>query len=482
MIQITDSKFEKILSSLDDVTWLERVAFFSWWWADRFLLWWYYYFREDFKKPLAPFHYEWIEEIFNGKNVLIEGFRWSIKTALVTKVVSYKACIKTIQFAVWQSFGDTSSVRNTTQIALSLKSERLERDYGVLFSTSWGKEDLEKKSVWDFDTRTWVKVLASSLWQKLRGVISKNQKPDLLVLDDIDVSDSVRNKDVIDKNYEKINEETIGALSKEWYQIIFLWNTIKKDGIVPRFRKDKKSKKNWVVFHQPLIVDDVIQWDFFTEEMIEVLIEDSTPSSFNANYKLIPNDLYEWGKVRKDHIMYYDSIDLDDFDELFMHIDTTHTANTTSDFYCILVAWKSTRDNNYYVVDFTLEKALVDVQALNSINTYKKFWNKIKKFTFDEKAHNSFWYWVRELAKNNHDLSLPIEELKYSKDKVTHFDPHTPHFVARRVYLPLNHPMILEAETQLISFPNKKVNDDFVDWISWAFDNFIVERNETYFF
>jgi len=67
------------------------------------------------------------------------------------------------------------------------------------------------------------------LGQKLRGAVSKNSRPELLILDDIDVTDSVRNPEVISKNYEKITGETIGAMSKQKNQIIFLGNTINQD-------------------------------------------------------------------------------------------------------------------------------------------------------------------------------------------------------------------------------------------------------------
>lgn len=63
-------------------------------------------------------------------------------------------------------------------------------------------------------------------------------RPDLLVLDDIDTTDSVRNVEIIDKNENKLRQETIGAMSKEKHRVIFLGNTISNDGIVRRFAED----------------------------------------------------------------------------------------------------------------------------------------------------------------------------------------------------------------------------------------------------
>ena len=268
MLHFEDEKFIEWIKQLEAMDNATRKAFFTWdMSANKFLLWWLFFFREDFITNLADFHYEWIEALLSDKNVMIEWFRWSIKTTLVVAVTTYKIANNFTKFVVWQSYEDTASTANTTNIARNLLSPRLSADYWKLFKLSWGsKEDLEKKSVSNFDTSNWVKVRAASLGQKLRGALSKTDRPDLLIVDDIDVSDSVRNPDVIEKNYQKITGETFWAMTKTWEaKIYFLWNTINNDWIVPRFRKEKKGTKGWLVYHQPLIIEGEIQWDLLKE-------------------------------------------------------------------------------------------------------------------------------------------------------------------------------------------------------------------------
>ncbi len=474
MLRLDDYKFKQVLSELEKVTSKERVAFFSEMSADKFLLWWFYYYKEDFITLLADFHYDWIEALLSHKNVMIEWFRWSIKTTITSAVVTYKIANWFCNYVVWQSYEDWASTANTTQIAYKLLNQNLISDYGKLFKLVWwSKEDLEKKSVWNFDTSNWIKVRATSLWQKLRWAISKNQRPDLLILDDIDVSDSVRNPDIINKNYEKITWETFGAMTKEGKaQIYFLWNTINQDWIVPRFRKEKKWTKTWEVFHQPLIIDWEIQWDFFTPEWIEKIKENEWPIAFNQNYLLIPIDLYAEGLIKIEDLRYYHHLNLEDFDSLYMHADTTHTWKETSDYFATMLIWENKRDKNYYVIDFILEKMDVEKQSRAVINLYLKYHNKIKKLTYDEKSNQWFGFWIKKLAKEEYHISLPIQELKYPSDKVSHFTPHIPHFKANRVYLPANHKSLKEAETQILAFPLKWVNDDIIDAFSWCLDNY----------
>ena len=483
MIRLEDESFKEALRELEQTNSNTRIEFFKDKSPDKFLLWWFYYFSEDFITPLANFHYEWIERLLWDKDIMIEWFRWSIKTSIVSAITTYKITNKFCNFVVWQSYEDWASTRNTTQIAIKLLNANLISDYWKLFSLTWSKEDLQKKSVWDFDTTHWVKIIATSLGQKLRWAISRNQRPDLLILDDIDVTDSVKNPDIIQKNYDKITGETFGAMTKEWKaQIYFLGNTINKDWIVRRISLEKKEDKNWQIFWQPLILNWVIQWRFFTEDLIERIKSKEWARAFNQNYLLIPLDKYEDWLVKEYYLRYYERIDLYDFDKLYMHCDTTHTGKTTSDYFCAMILWENKKDKNYYVIDFILEKLDVETQARNTIVLYSKFRDRINKLTYDEKANQWFWFWIKKLAKEEYGISLPIEELKYPNDKVTHFEPHLPHFIANRVYLPSNHKDLQEATTQLTAFPLKGVHDDFVDWLSWVLDNFNIKKKSVIIF
>ncbi len=186
-------------------------------------------------------------------------------------------------------------------------------------------------------------------------------------------------------------------------------------------------------------------------------------------------DVYENSMISYEDLRFYDDVDVTQFTEVFMHTDTTHTGKETSDYSAIGVIgeWN---DKNFYLLDFILEKQDVEAQARASIVMYQKWEWKVVKFTYDEKANQWFWFWVKKLAKEEYWISLPIRELKYPSDKVTHFTPHVPHFRANRVYLPKNHKRINTLVDQIIAFPTKEVNDDAVDLMSGLLDNFHKNR------
>ena len=194
--------------------------------------------------------------------------------------------------------------------------------------------------------------------------------------------------------------------------------------------------------------------------------------AYNQNYLLKPIDIYNGWLVKAEDLRYYDSINLDDFDEVFIHADTTHTGKSTSDYFATWVIGMSKKDKNFYVLDFILDKIDVEQQARSCISLYSKYSKKVKKMTYDEKSNQWFWFWIKKLAKEEYNISLPIQELKYPSDKVTHFEPHVPHFKANRVYLPSNHNKLTTATDQLLAFPTKWVHDDFCDFLSWCLDNY----------
>jgi hypothetical protein len=168
-------------------------------------------------------------------------------------------------------------------------------DYGDFFPFSMKKSDFASSWSTNFDTTNGIKVKAKSQNENIRGANVYDEeegtaRPDLLVIDDIDTTDSVRNKDVIDKNESKLRQQTIGAMSKEKQRIIFLGNTIANDGIVRRFAERVKDDPRWKYFRQPIYDEhtgECVWPDFFTPEVIEN-IKSSEGDAWDQNYLLIP--------------------------------------------------------------------------------------------------------------------------------------------------------------------------------------------------
>jgi len=181
-------------------------------------------------------------------------------------------------------------------------------------------------------------------------------------------------------------------------------------------------------------------------------------------------DVYEGSFLNYDDIQYYDH--LPDIQEAYIHVDTTHTAKETSDYFCMLCLGK-TLENKVYVIDYILTKELdPQAQARAVISFYQanqRF--NVKKLTFDAVSNDGFGLWTRDMARQQ-SIFLPLEAKKYPNDKVSHFTSSAfPLFRSKSIYLPQNNRQNSLAIDQLLAFPTKDVNDDFVDGLSGACDN-----------
>lgn len=279
-------------------------------------------------------------------------------------------------------------------------------------------------------------------------------------------------------DYAVLNEAWI-ILKKEWLwrktiqpmlmnaQVKIVWTPKgKTDHLYHELSSQCSTSKNWKEYHYTCYDSP-----FINQEELEDIKNEIAWFLWLQEYMAEFVDVYENSLIDEEVLRWYENIDINDFDELYMHCDTTHTWNTTSDYFCSLVLWKNRKDQNFYVVDFVLRKMDVEKQARATIVLYIQYGKKIRKLTYDEKANNWFWFWIKKLAKEEYWISLPIEELKYPSDKIAHFTPHVPHFKSNRVYLPSNHKEIITAKNQLLAFPTKWINDDFVDWLSGTLDN-----------
>ena len=137
-------------------------------------------------------------------------------------------CYKKEPSIVWQSYEQILSSESVREIAKMLCKDSIVADYGMLFPFESKREEMTKKSLSNFETTNGVKIASKASGQTLRGANTYDAKeeisarPTLLILDDIDVTDSVSNVQVINKNEAKILSETIGALDPLRRKIIFL--------------------------------------------------------------------------------------------------------------------------------------------------------------------------------------------------------------------------------------------------------------------
>lgn len=451
-----------------------------------------YYFREyySFDTPKALMQY--YSDLNKWKNVFFEWFRGCAKTTIAQMYVIRNILYKKRRNIMWYSQTIDNAQENLTYIANSLINdgwigERICMDYGNLYyPENITRNGLKKqKTLSKFITENNVYIRAMSLgtsprWKNYTAPDGKF-RPDLLIFDDVDTVASTQSKRIIDKNFDFLLWEVLGGVNNA--QIIFLWNTIYEDWLVPRFREHIQNSKDWEVIRLPIKVNNEIVWNRFveTDEEAKSLNEWITESnrkyislesekrrlwsiSYNQNYLLIP---YSKGE----HIITRDMIQYSDyswpFDKIQIGVDPAISEKEGTDRFWISVVWF--KDNKRYV----LESIGLEGQEKNP----KRASEIVRQLYIKYKANRvivetvAFQQIMKQIFR---ELGMATEETKTHKDKVTRLMEKQILFEDKRIYFKPE--TTTELVNELLEFPDWE-HDDYIDSMLFS----LYEREKKFF-
>ena len=296
----------------------------------------YYYFREFFTFETGDFHRRWYKMALEDKNLLIIGFRGSAKTSILWLIyLIHCICYHSYDFICFYCFDIQKAKSKTMNIANMLKINRyIKEDFWYLYKdlktdiNRAGVDNMQElKKIEEFVTTNGIKVKAMSIWSSPRWELFINAqevpiRPELIVMDDIDIDKSVKNVQVIDNTEAFITWEVMGWMADNW-KIIFLGNIIWEDWVIPRLIKAQSSNEDWFVDDVPLINDkeEIIWKDKYVwtdkeanlinadipdpklrKTSLESLLRKQGINAFNSNYRnkpyrIIWNPVFNLDKV-----------------------------------------------------------------------------------------------------------------------------------------------------------------------------------------
>jgi hypothetical protein len=378
------------------------------------------------------------------------------------------------------------------------------QDYWQLFPLDSKVEDFSKKTQGNFDTTNKVRVQAKWLMQSTRwlntfdSVAWQTERPDLLVMDDVDVIKSVMNPAIINQNERKILWELFGALDPLWHKILFLGNTILEDGIVPRLRRLYTNNDWRDVFHQPLIVNNEnIRPEVFTDEVIEDA-KGNGKIAFNQNYLLIPASSGS-GIFVRDYFDYFLESHFENVDSplkkqdirRWIFIDPAFSTNAKSDDAVVIILWEHRISKQYYLLDWYGGTSAPSSTRANVISMYNKaiLWNYKIEFIHceDVKINKDQTEFIKNLRTDllQNQISVPLYTSTPKKQKSQRItDTLEPVFSMRWIKFNrwLDIWFIQKLERQILDHPNSD-HDDHSDclaqWV-WYFKTKIQTTQEPF--
>ncbi len=193
-----------------------------------------YYFSTYFKYPLAPYHFDMAQDLHD----LIDGkirecawimYRESAKTTFAKLFVIWLIAYKKKKYINVDSFDKENAERILFDVAFELtNNKRLNADFPTLFSKRRGIEDIKQNRINNFVTENGIRVEAHSTQESVRGRIHLDQRPDMLIADDIETN-KTKDSEAYTKQVRDHISEALAGMSPDG-SILYLGNYITESG------------------------------------------------------------------------------------------------------------------------------------------------------------------------------------------------------------------------------------------------------------
>jgi len=244
-----------------------------------------YYFKDYFKYALAPYHYDFFQDCHDlTENKIREAawiaFRESGKTSIAKLFVIWLVATNKRKYINLDSFDKENAERILFDVAYEMTNNaRLRGDFGVLFSKERSISDIKQNRINNFVCENGVRVEAHSTQESVRGRLHLNQRPDALILDDIETN-KTKDSQAYTKQVADHISEAMAGMSPDGF-MLYLGNYITEYGNIQHIFDRAKTDLNIRVRNIPVIIDDKPAWeskyamtDVEAQESGKVSIED----------------------------------------------------------------------------------------------------------------------------------------------------------------------------------------------------------------
>lgn len=208
---------------------------------ENFFIFFHFYFSHYIKYPTAKFQKEIIKYLDEkNDNLFVVSFRGSSKSTIVTTAYPIWAILGKQQKNFIIIFCQTQS--QAKQHLMNLRTELennelLKKDLGPFkeISNEWGSASL-------VFSKNNARITIASNDQSIRGLRNNQNRPDLLILDDVENIASTKTRESRDKTYKWLKGEVIPAGDKDT-RLIIIGNLLHEDSLLMRIKEEVKENK-----------------------------------------------------------------------------------------------------------------------------------------------------------------------------------------------------------------------------------------------
>jgi predicted phage terminase large subunit-like protein len=317
----------------------------------------------------------------------------SVKAAAIVAFrESAKSTIFSLSYPIWSMVTGKKKFililsQNQDQCELKLANIRAEFEKNSLLISDFGPfKQIYQTSKWSANALVIdsydCMIACISTGTKIRGIIYKQYRPDLMIFDDVEDISSTRAKEGRDKTFEWFSSEAVpaGDSSKK---LIVVGNKLHEDCLMMRLKKQIEEENFSAEYREYSLLDSYgnCLWPqkFKTGDDIEALRKSVVSSSAWRREYLLEEVYQEDAVVLKDWIKYYDDIpeEAKDLRCIEIGIDLAISLKDCADFTAMIPAkvYHFGQDIKIYILPCIVNERLNYLQTLDRIGELYNYLN-----------------------------------------------------------------------------------------------------------
>lgn len=414
------------------------------------------YFPHYFKLPFANFHREIVEIMdIRGEDapatIAIQAPRGHGKSTIVSFAnIIHEIVYKKRRFIVLVSATEDMAIRFVMRIRLEFENNpRLLSDFGDMKGKPWSDEELVANGV-----TLW----ARGTGQALRGAVSGADRPDLVIMDDIETDELVRNPRRIEKLRKWVLETVYPAMDLQG-TLYMIGTKLARNSVLAQFLKDE----TWIRREYVAIMDGKPLWpNKFSLKTLEAIKRKIGSVAFNKEYMGNPKD--EEGLFREEWIRYYEEVDTRRL-RVYMALDPSVGSGESNDYKAIVIIGVDS-DGIIYVLDAWIRKASIEEMIRKLYMKWEEYHALV--IGIETNVFQKVLLTLLDREARERGLYLPIRgiEQRVAKEaRIARLSPLVERGIIRFRKGQGDQDLLIE---QLLYFPNSSVNDDGPDALEMA--------------
>lgn len=336
-----------------------------------------YYFSNYFKFSLAPYHYDMAQDLHDLLDGKIRECAWimyreSAKTTFAKLFVIWCIAYKKKKYINVDAFDKENAERILFDVAYELtNNKKLGADFPTLFSKRRGIDEIKQNRISNFVTENGIRVEAHSTQESVRGRIHLDQRPDMLIADDIETN-KTKDSEAYTKQVRDHISEALAGMSPDG-SILYLGNYITEAGNIQYLIDRAKTDHRLRIRNIPVMTNGVPAWSAkyaLTDEEAEatgkVSIEDKQRQlgSLVFSYEMMNQPIDEMmAEFKKEYVMLATEHDISQKETAcYITIDSAVSEKESADYTGITINRVST-ENKWYIKTYRLKvnsKELID--------------------------------------------------------------------------------------------------------------------------